>query len=50
MEISGDIVATILDCDILVGEFEIQSLNYAQFRINTLEKGMNPFYLPSLIK
>ena len=39
-------VANVLDSDIVVSEFELQSRYYVQFRINTLGKCMNPF-IPS---
>ena len=35
------VVANVLDCDIIVSEFEIQSRYYVHFQINTLRKGMN---------
>ena len=37
-----DIVANMLDCDIVVSQFELQSSYYVHFRTNTLEKGMKP--------
>ena len=39
---SRDVVAKVLDCDIIVNEFELQSHYYVHFRTNTVEKGMNP--------
>ena len=36
------IVADVLNCDIVVNEFELQSHYYIQFQTNTLAKGMNP--------
>ena len=36
------IVANVLDCDIVVSKFELQSLYYVHFRTNTLRKGMDP--------
>ena len=36
------IVANVLDCYIVVSEFELQSRYYVHFRTNTLQKGMNP--------
>ena len=36
------VVANVLDCDIVVSEFELQV-----FRFNTLGKGMNPTYCSS---
>ena len=41
------VVANELDCDIVVNEFELQSLYYVHFRTNTLRKGMNLFVLTS---
>ena len=40
-------MATVLDSDIFVSEFELQSSYYAQFQTNTLEKGINPPYTSS---
>ena len=37
------VVANMLDYDIVVSDFELQSRYYVHFRTNTLEKGMNPF-------
>ena len=37
------VVANVLDCDILVSEFELRSHIYIQFRTNTPRKGMNSF-------
>ena len=35
------LMANVLDCDIVVSEFEIQSLYYFHFRINTHGKDIN---------
>ena len=35
--------------DIKVGEFEVQSRKYLQFRINTIDKGMNSLIQPQAI-
>ena len=35
------VVANVMDCDIIVSEFEIQSRYYVQFRTNSLKKGMD---------
>ncbi len=43
-----DVVANLLDCDIVVSEFKLQSCYYIHFRTNTLGKGMNPLILPVL--
>ena len=39
-------VVNVLDCDIVISEFELQSRYYVYFRINTPEKGMIPFITP----
>ena len=41
-------VIIVLDCDILVSEFEFQPLYYDHFQNNTLKKGMNAL-IPSAI-
>ena len=35
-------MTNVLDCDILVSEFELQSRYYIYFRATTLGKDMNP--------
>ena len=35
------VMAKVLDCDIIVSGFELQSRYCVHFRTNTLEKGMN---------
>ena len=40
--IRGDVIANLLDFDIGVNEFKLQSCNYLHFGTNTLSKGMNP--------
>ena len=42
VESPSGVVANILDYDIVVSEFEFQSLYYFHFRIITVGKGMNP--------
>ena len=42
---SCSIVVNILNCDIVVSEFELHSRYYVHFRTNTLGKGMNPLIL-----
>ena len=37
-----------MDCGIVVSEFELQSLYYVHFWINTLGKGMNPLILQGM--
>ena len=44
------VMANVLDCDILVSEFELQSRYYVYFRINTLGKGMSPLIFPAMGK
>ena len=39
--IQRGIVATVLNSDIVVSEFEFQARYYVHFQINTYEKGMN---------
>ena len=38
----------IMDCEIVVSEFVLQSRYYVHFRANTLGKGMNPLILPAM--
>ena len=40
------VVDRVLNCDILVGEFEHESHYYVHSRINSLEKGMNSLFQP----
>ena len=35
------VVANVMDCDIVVSDFDLQSCCYVHFRTNTLGKGMN---------
>ena len=37
----GGVMDYVLDCQILVGEFELKERNYVDFRTNNLGKGMN---------
>ena len=39
------VVANVLDCDIVVSEFALQSYYYIHFQTNTLEKYMNSIFL-----
>ena len=41
-----DIVVNVLDCDIVVREFKLQSNYYVLFGTSTLKKGMNPLSPP----
>ena len=43
------VVASMLDRNTVVSEFKFQSLYYVHFPINTLEKGMNPLILSSMV-
>ena len=40
-----DVVDNLLDCDIVVSEFDLQSFYYAQFQTNTFGKGMKPVFM-----
>ena len=40
------VIVKVMDCGIVISEFEFQSRYYADFRTNTLGKGMNPLILP----
>ena len=40
------VVANVLDCNIVVSEFELQSRYYVHFHTNTITKSMN-FLVPS---
>ena len=42
------VVANVLECDIVVSEFELRSRYYVHFRTFTLGKGINPLYPPLL--
>ena len=39
-------MANVLDCDIVVSEFEIHSRNYVHFRTYSLKKGINALLQP----
>ena len=41
-------VVNILDCDIVVSDFEIQSRDFVHFQINAFEKNMNSLILPPM--
>ena len=45
---SGIVVLSVLDCDIVVSEFELQLYNYTHFGINTLGKIINLFIIPTI--
>ena len=40
------LVTNVLDCNIVVSEFELQSIYYVHVRTNTPGKGMNPHIFP----
>ena len=46
--LGGCVEANVLNCDIVVSEFELQSCYYVHFRTNALPKGINPPY-PSAV-
>ena len=41
-------MATLLDCDIEVSEFELQSRYYVLFQTNTFVKGINTLISPAV--
>ena len=41
----NDVMEKVLDCDLKVSEFELQSHYYIHFQMNILGKGMNPLSL-----
>ena len=41
-------MVNVLDCNIIVSEFELQSRYFVHFRTRTFQKGMNPLILPSM--
>ena len=43
-----NIVANMLDCDIVVSKFELQSHYYIHFKTNALRKGINPLITPAM--
>ena len=38
----------VMDCRIIISEFELQLRYYVHFRANTIGKGMNPLILPAM--
>ena len=42
------VMVKVMDCRIVVSEFEFQSHYYVHFGMNTLGKGMNPLVLPAM--
>ena len=45
---SCGVVANVLDCDIVVSEFELQSRYYIPFQTNTLGKDINTLILSAV--
>ena len=41
------VMVKVMDCEIVVGEFQLQSRYYVYFRVNTLGKGIIPFVFSS---
>ena len=41
-------MAKVLDCELKVSEFALQSRYYVHFQTNTLGKGMNPLMTPDI--
>ena len=44
------VLANVLDCDIVISEFELYSRYYTYFWINTFEKRMDPHVRWALVK
>ena len=42
------VMVKVMDCRIVVREFELQSSYYVHFQTNTPGKGMNPLILPAM--
>ena len=42
------VMVKMLDCGIVLSEFELQSLYYVHFRTNALGKGMKPLILSAM--
>ena len=42
------VMVNVVDCGIVVTEFELHLRYYVYFRTNTLGKGINPFILPGM--
>ena len=43
------VVVNVLDCDLVVIEFELQMCNYVHFLTYTIGKGMNPHVTPRYV-
>ena len=44
----NSVMAKVLDCGLVVSEFDLDSGYYIHLLVNTLEKGMSTFILPAL--
>ena len=42
------VMVKVMDCRIVVSEFEVQLCYYIHFQINTLQKGTNSLILPAM--
>ena len=42
------VMVKVMDCEIVVREYVVQSCYYIHFRANTLGKGMNPLIFPAM--
>ena len=49
-ESPNGIVTNMMECDIIVSKSKLKLHNYINFQINTLEKGINPYYFFPLYK
>ena len=47
-ESSPSVVINVIDCDIIVSEFESKARIYVQFWTNIFEKRMNPLISPAV--
>ena len=45
---SFGVMVKVMDCGIIISEFELQSRYNVHFQANTLGKGMNPLILPAM--
>ena len=45
-----DVVANVMDCNILIIEFELQLCFYVHFRSNTFGNNINPLTLLAVVK
>ena len=42
------VVGKVMDCRLVINDFELQSRYYVHFHTNTVGKGMKPFILPAI--